>query len=149
MEEAEKVTKHLNNLIEYIENDPMFQAYEEGKEIEDMSDFDEFCLNHCIDISVAVDVLNFLIECNKRLEKEKNALTEALVLVKQKKNSDKARYRRKAKVLRNRINDVVADIDRQIESCTAEAEGTVNNEHCWMAVNYLKKVRERLLDKGE
>lgn len=43
--------------------------------------------------------------------------------------------------IKQSLSDLSSDIDRQISFCTSEAEGTVNGEHCWMAVNYLKKVK--------
>lgn len=42
--------------------------------------------------------------------------------------------------LKKQKDDVIEDIKKQITFCTNEAEGTVNNEKCWMAVNYLKKI---------
>ena len=42
------------NLKEYIEQDKIYQDYKKGK-LEDKSDFDEFCINHCEDIKNALD----------------------------------------------------------------------------------------------
>ena len=42
------------NLKEYIEQDIIYQDYKKGK-LEDKSDFDEFCINHCEDIKNALD----------------------------------------------------------------------------------------------
>ncbi len=41
-------------------------------------------------------------------------------------------------------DDVVENIKKQITFCTNEAEGTINNEKCWMAINYLKKILRML-----
>lgn len=49
--------------------------------------------------------------------------------------------------LKKQKADVVEDIKKQITSCTNEAEGTVNNDKCWMAVNYLKKLLRMLGEK--
>ena len=42
------------NLKKYIEQDKIYQDYKKGK-LEDKSDFDEFCINHCEDIKNALD----------------------------------------------------------------------------------------------
>ena len=44
---------------------------------------------------------------NEKLFNQNKALQEALVLVKQKKNNDKARYRIKAKIYRKRIDKAI------------------------------------------
>lgn len=139
----DEILKHLENLAEYVDEDAVYQKYLDN-EAGETSDFDMFCINHCIDIDIALDLIANLLEAYKKLEKERNAILEALSLVKQKKNNDKAKYRRKYKSLRDDVNEVIADIDRHIADCTAEAEGTINNEKCWMAVNYLKKLRSML-----
>lgn len=135
--------KHLVNLARYIDEDVIYQEYLVNKDME-LSDFDRFCVEHIEDVDVALGLVTSLIDNIIEVTKERNALMEALSLVRQKKNNDKAKYRRKAKVLRDRINETIADIDRQINSCTAEAEGTINNEKCWMAINYLKKLKSML-----
>lgn len=36
------------------------------------------------------------------------------------------------------------ELDNQITFCSLEAQGTVNNKMCWMAVNYLKSLLEKV-----
>ncbi len=139
----EEILDHLENLANYIEEDAIYQGYLEDSN-KDISDFDMFCVNHCEDIDIALGTIAALLEELGKVTKERNALMEALSLVKQKKNNDKAKYRRKYKNLRDEVNEVITDIDRHIADCTAEAEGTINNEKCWMAVNYLKKLKSML-----
>lgn len=42
------------------------------------------------------------------------------------------------------LDELEEDIKRQITFCTNEAEGTVNNDKCWMAVNYLKHLLNKI-----
>ena len=60
---------------------------------------------------------------------------------------EKAWFKQKKTVL----DELEEDIKRQITFCTNEAEGTVNNDKCWMAVNYLKHLLNKIqeLKKGE
>lgn len=46
--------------------------------------------------------------------------------------------------LKKQKDDAAENIKKQITFCTNEAEGTVNNDKCWMAVNYLKKILRML-----
>lgn len=144
-----QASDHILSLLEYIESDEIYNNYLEEGKTDNLSDFDLFCIEHCEDIEVVLDVLTAVVMEVKEERDKNSALVEAMGMLKHKKNTDKAKYRRKAKNYRDRINSVVKDIDRQIESCTAEAEGTVNNEYCWMAINYLKKVRAELLGKDK
>lgn len=131
------IKKTINNLKEYIEDDEIYKQYNLNPDGE-FSDFDMFCVDHCKDIENMI----------KAYEEEKlksDGFMEALTLVKQKKNTDKSKYRRKATTLRRRIREALQLIDDGIDSCSAEAEGTVNDSKCWMAVNRLKSIREKLV----
>ena len=48
----------------------------------------------------------------------------------------------------NIIKEVREDLDKQIEFCTNEANGTTNDKYCRIAINYLKHLKDKL-DKGE
>lgn len=48
--------EHIDNLREYIENDAIYQDYKAGKiKDTDLSDFDMFCIEHCMDIEVVLE----------------------------------------------------------------------------------------------
>ena len=42
------------------------------------------------------------------------------------------------------INELEKDLDRQIEFCTNEADGTTNDKYCRIAINYLKHLKDKL-----
>ena len=48
----------------------------------------------------------------------------------------------------NIIKEVREDLDKQINFCTNEANGTINDKYCRIAINYLKHLKQEL-DKGE
>ena len=90
--------KFERNLRDYVVNDEIYTQYLNG-EVEDFSDFDFFCVEHCKDI---VEVLKAYI----KVKNERDALVEAFALVKQKHNRDKAKYRRKAREYRFLLNEL-------------------------------------------
>lgn len=135
--EEKVLKKSLNNLKEYIEDDEIYKQYRLNPDTE-FSDFDMFCIDHCKDIEN-------LIEAYSEEKLKSDGFIEALTLVKQKKNNDKSKYRRKATTLKRRIKEALLLIDQGIDFCSREAEGTVNNDKCWMAVNRLKSIREKLV----
>ena len=132
------INRVIRHLEEYVADDEIYSSYKENPERSDLSDFDLFCVEHCQDIET-------LVAAYRELKIRADGYQEAMFLVKQKKNNDKARYRRKAKDLKHRINEALEVIDEGICSCTAEAEGTVNADKCWMAVNRLKNIRSKLI----
>ena len=48
----------------------------------------------------------------------------------------------------NIIKEIREDLNRQIEFCTNEANGTTNDKYCRIAINYLKHLKE-ILDKED
>lgn len=48
----------------------------------------------------------------------------------------------------NIIKEIRKDLDRQIEFCSSEANGTTNDKYCRIAINYLKHLKE-ILDKED
>ena len=132
------IKRSIRHLEEYVSDDQIYTDYKADPDNKELSDFDLFCVDHCKDVETLIAAYN-------ELKTRADAYQEAMFLVKQKKNNDKARYRRKAKDLKHRITEALVIIDEGINSCTAEAEGTVNNEKCWMAVNRLKSIRSKLV----
>ena len=132
------IRRSIRHLEEYVSDDQIYTDYKADPDNKELSDFDLFCVDHCKDVEMLIAAYN-------ELKTRADAYQEAMFLVKQKKNNDKARYRRKAKDLKHRITEALAIIDEGINSCTAEAEGTVNNEKCWMAVNRLESIRSKLV----
>ena len=132
------IKSSIRHLEEYVSDDQVYTNYKADPDSTELSDFDLFCVDHCRDIETLIAAYN-------ELKTRADAYQEAMFLVKQKKNNDKARYRRKAKDLKHRITEALTIIDEGINSCTAEAEGTVNDEKCWMAVNRLKSIRSKLV----
>ena len=90
--------KFERNLRDYLVNDEIYTMYLEGR-TEGFSDFDNFCVAHCEDI-VAV------LREYRRLKSERDALVEALSLVRQKNNRDKQKYRKKAREYRFLYNEL-------------------------------------------
>ncbi len=46
--------------------------------------------------------------------------------------------------LNNIINELEKDIENQIIFCTNEANGTINDKYCRIAINYLKHLKGKL-----
>ena len=47
---------YYKNLKKYISDDPIYQDYIKNNDIE-LSDFDRFCIDHCVDINLALKEL--------------------------------------------------------------------------------------------
>ena len=60
------MTKEELNLKEYLRQDEIYQKWKQGKS-DDRSDFDNFCIEHCKDIQV---VLNMLEDARKYVKRE-------------------------------------------------------------------------------
>ena len=86
-------------------------------------------------------------EIIKELDKQNRELGEELSLTKDRLNKEKfekEHYKHLYSEIKKQKEDIVEDIKKQITFCTNEAEGTVNNNKCWMTVNYLKKLLRML-----
>ena len=46
--------------------------------------------------------------------------------------------------LNNIIDELEKDLDKQINFCSIEAETTINNKYCIIALNYLKSLKNKL-----
>ena len=44
----------------------------------------------------------------------------------------------------NIIKEVRGDLDKQIDFCTNEANGTTNDKYCRIAIQYLKHLKQKL-----
>lgn len=60
------MTREELNLKEYLRQDEIYQKWKQGK-LDDISDFDNFCIEHCKDIQV---VLNMLEDARKYVKRE-------------------------------------------------------------------------------
>lgn len=60
------MTKEELNLKEYLRQDEIYKRWKQGK-LDDRSDFDNFCIDHCKDIQV---VLNMLEDARKYVKQE-------------------------------------------------------------------------------
>lgn len=60
------MTKEELNLKEYLRQDEIYKKWKQGK-LDNRSDFDNFCINHCKDIQV---VLNMLEDARKYVKQE-------------------------------------------------------------------------------
>lgn len=60
------MTKEELNLKEYLRQDEIYQKWKQGT-LDDISDFDNFCIEHCKDIQV---VLNMLEDARKYVKRE-------------------------------------------------------------------------------
>lgn len=60
------MTREELNLKEYLRQDEIYQKWKQGK-LDGISDFDNFCIEHCKDIQV---VLNMLEDARKYVKRE-------------------------------------------------------------------------------
>ena len=60
------MTKEELNLKEYLRQDEIYKKWKQGK-LDNRSDFDNFCIDHCKDIQV---VLNMLEDARKYVRQE-------------------------------------------------------------------------------
>lgn len=64
---------YKDNLQEYIDTDIVYQNYLSGNlDYDEANDFEKFCINHCLDIDTALEMIKYKDkQINKLLEKEK------------------------------------------------------------------------------
>lgn len=109
------IRNNVKNLQEYIDEDEVYQVYKNlGSDGLD-GDFDMYCAKHCEDI-------DNLIKEYKKVKLEKEALFEALIAVKEKKNRDKLVYRKKAKLYRSLVKKSIESIEEELEYCNSTEE---------------------------
>lgn len=86
------------------------------------------------------------IEYSNEKEKDKEIESQKRIIDKMIDNEEE--YCLEINRLNNIIKEVREDLDKQIEFCTNEANGTTNDKYCRIAINYLKHLKDKL-DKGE
>lgn len=90
---------------------------------------------------------------NEKLKKEKNVLLESLCMARQKYNNDKARYRRKAKVYKEKIDkayNTITKFENWLQDSDLVDRATVidliNQLQCDLKVNDYNKIERVYLD---
>lgn len=61
-----KVANSIDNLRQYIKEDAIYTSYK-NEELDEISDFEQYCINHCLDIET-------IIKDNIRLKEENDEL---------------------------------------------------------------------------
>ena len=77
------------------------------------------------------------IESIEEIAKSQSAIIQALSL-------ENSKLRNQLQQKENIIKEVRGDLDKQIDFCTNEANGTTNDKYCRIAIQYLKHLKQKL-----
>lgn len=75
IDKEDNIEKNINNLKKYVEEDKIYEDYKNNK-LNEFSDFDMFCINHCKDIEKLLSDYTRQKQINDEHQKENGLLRE-------------------------------------------------------------------------
>ena len=75
IDKKDNIEKNINNLKKYVEEDKIYEDYKNNK-LNEFSDFDMFCINHCKDIEKLLSDYTRQKQINEEHQKENGLLRE-------------------------------------------------------------------------